>query len=162
MPWAPPTRRGRGSTFRASMAAMASTVPPIVLEIETPASPDEAWAALTIPARVAEWFTDASPLGAVGTAYRLDFGDGSVVDGTVSAIEPGRSFSYSWSWADAEPGQDTRVSWTVEPSSEDGSKVTLVHDGWAEAGLDRSTRDDHEGYWMGYLEDLASLLGSSD
>ncbi|HEX7950191.1 MAG TPA: SRPBCC domain-containing protein [Candidatus Limnocylindrales bacterium] len=138
---------------------MASTVAPIVLEIETQASPDGAWAALTVPERVAEWFTDASPLGAVGTAYRLDFGDGSVVDGVVTELEPGRRFAHTWAWADGEPDQGTRVSWSIQPLADSGSKITLVHDGWSEAGLDASTRDDHEGYWIGYLEDLAAVLG---
>ena len=38
-------------------------LPPIVIEIKTPASPDEAWLALTDPERVVLWFTDASPVG---------------------------------------------------------------------------------------------------
>ena len=36
---------------------------------------------LTEPEGVALWFTDASPLGPVGSTYRLDFGDGSLVTG---------------------------------------------------------------------------------
>jgi uncharacterized protein YndB with AHSA1/START domain len=142
------------------MEAMVTTLPPIVLEIETPATPAEAWAALTIPERVAEWFTEASALGAVGAAYRLDFGDGSLVEGVVTEVEPGRRFAHTWAWADAEPGQETAVSWTVDPLEAGGSKVKLIHDGWSEAGLDASTRDDHEGYWIGYLEDLAAVLES--
>jgi uncharacterized protein YndB with AHSA1/START domain len=137
---------------------MTSALPPIVLEIETPASPAEAWTAITVPERIADWFTDASALGAVGTAYRLDFGDGSVVDGVVTELEPGRRFAYTWAWADAEPGQGTVVSWSVEPLDAGGSRITLVHDGWAAAGLDEGARDDHEGYWIGYLEDLAAVL----
>jgi uncharacterized protein YndB with AHSA1/START domain len=140
------------------MAAMTTVLPPIVLELESAASPDEAWAALTRPERIAEWFTDASPLGEVGTAYRLDFGDGSVVEGVVTELEPGRRFAHTWAWTDAEPGQETLVSWSVEALPDGRSRVTLVHDGWAEAGLDESARDDHEGYWVGYLEDLASAL----
>jgi uncharacterized protein YndB with AHSA1/START domain len=137
---------------------MASTLPPIVLEIESAAPPAEAWAALTDPERVAEWFTEASPVGAVRTAYRLDFGDGSVVDGVVTELEPGRRFAHTWAWADAEPGQQTVVSWSVDPLETGGSRITLVHDGWAEAGLDASARDEHEGYWSGYLDDLAAVL----
>lgn len=140
------------------MATMTTVLPPIVLELESAASPAEAWAALTIPERIAEWFTNASPLGEVGTAYRLDFGDGSVVDGVVTELEAGRRFAHTWAWTDAEPEQETLVSWTVEALPDGRSRVTLVHDGWAEAGLDESTRDDHEGYWVGYLEDLASVL----
>jgi len=140
---------------------MATTLPPIVLEIETAAQPAEAWAAVTVPERIAEWFTDASPLGSVGTAYRLDFGDGSVVEGVVTELEPGRRFAHTWAWADAEPGQETVVSWSVEPLADGGSRITLVHEGWSEAGLDASARDDHEGYWIGYLEDLEAVLESA-
>ena len=143
------------------MATMTTALPPIVLEIETAAQPPDAWAALTVPERIVEWFTDASPLGPVGTAYRLDFGDGSVVEGVVTELEPGRRFAHTWAWADAEPGQQTVVSWSVEPLAGGGSRVTLVHDGWTEAGLDASAREDHEGYWIGYLEDLAAVLGNA-
>lgn len=155
------SRSTRTATRRASMAPMTTSIPPIVLEVVTAARPADAWAAVTVPDRIAEWFTDALPLGAVGADYRLDFGEGSVVEGVVTALEPGRRFSYSWAWADAEPGQQTQVSWLVEPLEDGGSRVTLVHDGWAEAGLDESARDDHEGYWVGYLEDLAAVLESA-
>jgi uncharacterized protein YndB with AHSA1/START domain len=138
---------------------MATATPPIVLEFETVASPAEAWAAVTVPERIAEWFTDATPLGPVGAAYRLDFGDGSEVDGVVMELEPGRRFAHTWAWTDAESGRGTVVSWTVQPLEDGGSRITLVHDGWSEAGIDGSARDDHEAYWNGYLEDLAAILG---
>ena len=137
---------------------MADTLPPIVLEIVTSASPAEAWAALTEPERIADWFTDASPLGEVGTTYRLDFGGGSVVEGIVTQLVPGHRFAHTWAWADVDPRQETVVSWTVEPSAGGGALVRLVHDGWAEAGVDEAARDDHEGYWSGYLDDLAAIL----
>jgi len=135
-----------------------TTLPPIVLEIETPASTGEAWAALTEPGRIAEWLTDASALGAVGDAYRLDFGDGSVVEGVIRELEPGRRFAHTWAWADADPRQETLVTWSVEALPDGGGRVTLVHDGWSEAGADAVTRGDHEGYWTGYLDDLSELL----
>jgi uncharacterized protein YndB with AHSA1/START domain len=131
---------------------------PIDLTIRTAAPPGRVWAALTEPERVAEWFTDASPMGRVGDPYRLDFGDGSVVDGVIVELEPGRAFAHTWSWAGAEDHEETLVAWSVEPADGGGSEVRLVHDGWAEAGLDGSTRDDHEGYWQGYLQDLAAVL----
>lgn len=137
---------------------MPQSLPPIVLIIETVASPAEAWAALTEPDRIAEWFTDASKLGDVGDPYRLDFGDGSVVEGVVTSVEPGRLFAHTWIWVDVDPRQETLVTWSVEPTGEGGSRISLTHDGWAEAGLDETARDDHEGYWTGYLDDLASVL----
>jgi uncharacterized protein YndB with AHSA1/START domain len=135
------------------------SLPPITLSVETNATPTAAWAALTEPDRVAEWLTDASELGRVGDVYRLDFGDGSVVDGVVTSLEPGKWFSHTWVWSDVEPSQETLVTWLVEPIGDDGCRITLTHDGWAEAGLDETARDDHEGYWSGYLDDLASVLG---
>ena len=53
------------------------------------------------------------------------------------------------------------VTWSVEPLTDGGARVTLVHDGWAEAGVDDAARDDHEGYWSGYLDDLAAILGDA-
>ena len=137
---------------------MGENLPPIIVAIETPASAGEVWSALTEPDRIAEWFTDASPLGAVGDPYRLDFGDGSVVEGVVREVEPGHRFAHTWAWADAEPRQETLVTWSVEALPDGGGRVTLVHDGWSEAGADAATRGDHEGYWSGYLDDLAALL----
>lgn len=137
---------------------MAEPLPPIVLTIQTPASPGDAWAALTEPERIAEWLTEASPLGDVGDTYRLDFGDGSVVEGVVQWIEPGRAFAHTWVWTDVAPVQETVVTWSVEPA-DGGTRITLTHDGWAETGLDETARDDHEAYWSGYLDDLMDILG---
>ena len=131
---------------------------PIDLTVETQAPPARVWSALTEPRDVAEWFTEASHLGRVGDPYRLDFGEGSVVEGVITELEPGRRFAYTWTWSDAEPHEETLVAWTVSPLDEGGTEIRLVHDGWAEAGLDGTVRDDHEGYWVGYLEDLAAVL----
>lgn len=137
---------------------MAEPLPPIVLTIETPATRDDAWAALTEPQQIAEWFTEASPLGDVGDLYRLDFGEGSIVEGVITLVEPGRRFAHTWVWTDAEPSPETIVTWSIEPSDTGGSRITLTHAGWAEAGVDMAIREDHEAYWGGYLEDLEAIL----
>jgi uncharacterized protein YndB with AHSA1/START domain len=131
---------------------------PIELSIETPADPEIAWEAISDPDRVAEWLTDATPLGEPGDPYRLDFGD-SVVDGSVVRVEPGHSFAFTWAWdGDETAAGETLVTWTVEPLPAGGALVTLVHEGWPETTPDDTTRDDHLGYWQAYLEDLAALL----
>ncbi len=141
---------------------MTDPIPAIDRRVDVPVSAPVAWAALTDPTRVAEWFTDAVPLGAVGDGYRLDFGDGSVVEGTIETLDPGRSFSYSWRWTGAPSTETTHVRWSVEQAAGDGgTTIRLVHDGWAEAGLDPSARHDHDGYWTGYLEDLVDVLRES-
>ena len=126
-------------------------VPPIELHLETP------WRTLTEPARVVLWLTDASTPHRVGEDYRLDFGEGSVVRGEILELTPGRVFAHRWAWEDGAPGEATVVSWTVEPV-DGGAVIRLRHDGWAEAAIDAGVRDDHEGYWSGYLEDLRDVL----
>ncbi len=131
---------------------------PIRLIVRTAVPSDVAWLHLTDPARVAEWFTAASPVGEVGEPYVLDFGEGSVVHGAIVEIVPGRRFAHRWAWLDDEPGPETLVTWEVRPLEKGGSEIELLHDGWAEAGADTAMRDDHEAYWCGYLDDLRDLL----
>jgi uncharacterized protein YndB with AHSA1/START domain len=131
---------------------------PIELSIETPADVETAWEAISDPDRLAEWLTDATPVGRPGDPYRLDFGD-SVVEGSVVSVDPGRSFAYTWAWdGDESETGVTVVTWTVEPLKAGGSLVSLVHGGWPETTSDDTTRDDHLGYWQAYLEDLLALL----
>lgn len=135
------------------------TPPSIDLVIETRADPETAWRTLTEPDRVVLWFTDASPLGPVGSPYRLDFGEGSVVAGHVVGLEPGRGFAHTWVWEDAGPGQPTTVAWTIEPLAGGGCRIRLVHAGWSEG--EETARDDHEAYWTGYLDDLSDILAEA-
>jgi len=134
---------------------------PIDLSVDTPLPPTEAWAVITDPVRIAEWFTDAPALGQVGSQYRLDFGDGSIVGGPVLALDPGRSFAYAWHWDGTPESETTTVTWSVEVLPDGGSEVHLRHDGWSAAGLDETARDDHEGYWTGYLDDLRDLFAEA-
>lgn len=133
---------------------------PIDRSIRTIADLETAWRTISEPERVVLWFTDVSPLGPVGSPYRIDFGDGSVVAGTVVAIEPGRRFAHTWAWEGAVPAEVTRVEWSVAPQPDGGSVVRLVHDGWETAGGE-TARDEHDGYWAGYLDDLSDVLGGA-
>ncbi len=137
-----------------------ATITPIRISGETIATVDLAWAALTDPPQVARWFADATPVaGGAGSAYSIDFGDGGVIDGVIHELVPGRRLSYTWQWR----GQDestTLVTWDLEPIANDGCRITLTHEGWQEAGADEALRDDHAGYWEGYLADLLDMLSS--
>jgi uncharacterized protein YndB with AHSA1/START domain len=143
----------------ASMEERADEPPsPIDLELEVDAPPDRVWALLTDPRLVGRWLTDASAVERVGDPYRLDFGEGSVVDGVVAEFEPGVRFAYTFAWVGSEAHEETYVEWSVEPVEDGGTVIRLVHDGWAEAGIDESVRDDHEGSWASYLHELAAVL----
>ncbi len=135
-------------------------VPPIVIEIEVPVTPDVAWRAVTDPAEVSEWFAAVDPAGDPGASYGIDFGDGSAITGVIRTHDPGRRLAYSWTWADNEGGPTTLVTWDVEPA-DGGARIRLTHDGWSEAGADQDTRDDHADYWEGYLGGLQELLSAA-
>ena len=133
------------------------TIAPIRLGFETSSPPMRAWSFITDTNLVRQWFADVTPVGDVGSPYRIDF-DGTFVDGRVLLVAPGRRFDYEWAWLGDEPRCPTRVSWQVVPLTDGGARIELLHDGWAEAGKDDATRDDHEAYWSGYLDDLQAIL----
>ena len=133
-------------------------VEPIELEINVPVDVVTAWVAVTDPVEVARWFADVTPIDGIGSPYGIDFGDGSAVEGRIRALEVGHKVAYTWTWADDPASPTTLVTWTVDSAEGGGSRIRLVHDGWTEAGADPDTRDDHAGYWEGYLDDLRDLL----
>jgi uncharacterized protein YndB with AHSA1/START domain len=130
---------------------------PIVLDVTAEVTPARAWAAITEPAQVAEWFADVTPADGVGSPYRIDFGDGSVIEGRVRALEPGRRLAYTWTWAGEAGALTTLVTWEVEAAGI-GTLIRLTHDGWAEAGADEATRDEHLEYWETYMDQLDRYL----
>lgn len=135
-----------------------TTIEPIELTVLTSTERAAVWIVLTDPTRLAEWFTQATEAGPAGAPYRLDFGAGSVVVGTIREHDPGRLLAYSWAWADQAPEAATLVTWTVAADPAGGTRIVLTHAGWTEAGLDEAAREDHRTYWEGYLGDLVALL----
>jgi uncharacterized protein YndB with AHSA1/START domain len=134
---------------------MPSSIAPLVLRAEVSTDPAATWAALTDPAIVEQWFAKATPVGAVGDTYEIDFGD-DVMRGAILEVAPGERLAYSWGWGETAPAQRTRVTWTIA-TSQDGTLVTLTHDGWTAAGLAAADRDEHARYWEGYLAALVEL-----
>lgn len=134
-----------------------AAIQPILIEIEAPVSAERAWHAVTDPAEVAEWFADVTPADGRNSPYRIDFGDGSAVEGRIRALEPGRKLAYTWTWTDDEDSPTTLVTWDVE-TIDGGARIRLTHDGWSEAGADAATRNDHAEYWQNYLDSLEELL----
>jgi uncharacterized protein YndB with AHSA1/START domain len=137
---------------------MAGRVAPMVIRAELATDRDATWAMLTDPGLVERWFTHATPVGPVGSAYVLDFGDGDTMRGEILEVVPETRLVYSWGWGDTAPAARTRVAWDLAPG-EDGTRVTLTHDGWADAGLTAKDRDEHAAYWEGYV---AALVEETD
>lgn len=133
----------------------------LVSTVTVPETPDEVWAALTDPERVAHWL--AVCRGAWATAGResmLDFEDGEFFwCRTLSAVRPrgyrpGR-LRLLWRWVGVGPA--TAVTWTVAPAAGpgDGCTVTVVE----EAENPPSDWRSWNGMgWPGILDQLAAHL----
>jgi uncharacterized protein YndB with AHSA1/START domain len=126
------------------------------MRAEVSTDPGATWDALTDPTIVPQWFAHATPVAAVGDPYELDFGGGDVMRGAILEVVPGERLVYSWGWGETSPDARTRVTWAIA-ISQDGTLVTLTHDGWTGAGLGAADRDEHARYWEGYLAALVEI-----
>jgi len=142
-------------------------IDPTVIRAELSTDPAATWEAITDPAIVERWFTRATPVGAVGDPYSLDFGAGDdTMNGAILDVAAGRLLAYSWGWGETPAEQRTCVSWELDPLADGCTLLTLTHGGWAEAGLTAADRDAHEEYWEQYVaalvevaDDLAGIEG---
>ena len=131
-------------------------IAPMIIRTEVSTDRVTTWRTLTDPVLVGRWFTHATPVGAVGDAYELDFGSGDVMRGEILEVVQDERLVYSWGWGDSAPGARTRVTWTLD-AADDGTAVTLTHDGWVEAGFGAAERDDHRRNWEEYVAALVEL-----
>ncbi len=112
--------------------------------------PQRVWAALTRPEALVQWLAPGSIDLRVGGAARLNFADsGTVIDSTVTALEPPRLIEYSWS----APGEPERpVRWEIAPAG-DNTQLTLTLTMPASEDAGRSCAG-----WAAHLEMLAAAL----
>jgi len=85
--------------------------------------PKDVWAMLTDPARLPEWLAPGELALNKGGPAKLNFPEsGTVIDSTVSAVEPPRLIEYSWSG----PGEPLRpVRWEAIPAP-GGTRLVLT------------------------------------
>jgi uncharacterized protein YndB with AHSA1/START domain len=118
-------------------------------EVVFEAAPDEVWAALTCPERLAEWFANDVELevrpGGAGT-FRWD--DGSLRHAVVEEVEHERRLAFRWS---DEEGSESRVELVLDDSP-DGTRLTVTET--ATAGLEANAL---AGEWSWGVTLLAAL-----
>ena len=89
----------------------------VVVEREIAHPPEKLWRALTQPHLIAEWLmrNDFAPV--VGHRFTLS-GDWGSVECDVRTVEPGKTLTYTWNHAHADPAFDLRsvVSFTLTPT----------------------------------------------
>jgi uncharacterized protein YndB with AHSA1/START domain len=85
---------------------------------------EKVWAAITVPARLADWLANAEIEMKVGGAIRLDwFGHNRMV-GRIVALDPPRTFAWTWTL----DGRETVVRFDLEADG-DGCRLILTHSG---------------------------------
>ena len=103
-----------------------------VYRVHIAATPEAAWAALTEPERVRQYYFDTAvrTTWEVGTVIDYVDADGTVaMTGVVTSFDPPRSFAHTFvaTWSETPDDQGT-LTWSIEPE-EGGVVVTLVHAG---------------------------------
>jgi len=139
----------------------------IVTEIDIAAPPSRVFEALTDPAQLMLWFTDAScPVKSwqmdarLGGSYSYATEKGNFVVNGVSEFEchgeilefdPPRLLVYTWiaNWH-LDPAKKTVVRWELTPVAV-GTHVRVTHSGLAQ---EPEARKDYSGGWPGVVEKL--------
>jgi len=122
----------------------------IVLERRLRAPIEKVWAALTIPERIACWFTETELEPRVGGRYRLRFPqDDYVMEGVITEFEPPRVLAHTWPH-ETHPGSIVRYE--LAPDGE-GCRLTLSQTALSRKGLNALPG------WHTFLE---ALPGAAD
>ena len=137
----------------------ASIADPIVFERVLPVSPDEAFELVTDPDRLRRWMAISAAIDLrIGGDVRLTIVPGSVNEGTVVEVVPGRRYVSTWGWThhdDPGPGGST-VEIDVEPHGE-GTLLRLTHH-----GLSPESAAPHGEGWEHFLDRLTEAARHGD
>ena len=105
----------------------------IVVEQSYSYSLEQVWEALTDPAALAEWLMPGEFKPIVGHKVRLHCEPRAEFDGSVEVevlkVEKPRLLSYSWKTSDMHT--PTTVTYTLNPLPGGGTRLRLVHAGFA-------------------------------
>jgi len=135
------------------------------LEVALDATPEQVWEAIATGPGISSWFvpTEVEP-GEKGR-IRQDFGSGYVVDGQVTAWEPGRRFGYgrfvpdeaSPEQPDAE-GPDYAFEFLVEGRAGGSTVLRFVQSGFLDGEGWDAEYDSLEHGWTLFFANLAAYL----
>jgi uncharacterized protein YndB with AHSA1/START domain len=98
----------------------------IVFERRLKKPVEKVWAALTIPERVADWFTEVEIDLRLGGLYRIHFRDMDyVVDGQITELDPLQRFTHTWPDVEDPRYADAYVRYELWPDG-DGTRLRLT------------------------------------
>ena len=125
----------------------------VIVEREFAHAPDKLWRALTQPHLIEEWLMKNDFAPVVGHRFNLRGDWGGVLDCEVLAIEPGRSLSYTWDFANDDPAYALRsvVTFTLTPTA------TGTHLRMEQAGFRPDQKQAFGGAKVGWQQFLGKL-----
>ena len=132
---------------------------PVIIERIIDAPPDEAFELLTQPERLRRWQALSASIDLrVGGEYRFTIVPGSIAEGTVTEIDPGRRLRLTWGWHGSEdlPPGASELLIELEPL-DDRTLVRFSH-----GGLDEAQAVGHGEGWNHYGDRLAAAAAGGD
>jgi uncharacterized protein YndB with AHSA1/START domain len=101
------------------MIGTATETRSVVVERELPYPPEKVWRALTQPHLIEEWLMKNDFAPVVGHRFNLRGDWGGVLDCEVLAIEPHRTLSYTWDFANEDAALNLKsvVTFTLTRTS---------------------------------------------
>lgn len=103
----------------------------VTVEREMPFPAERLWRALTQPQLIEEWLMKNDFEAAVGHRFSLRGEWGGVLECEVLAIEPNRTLSYTWNFANEDPAYalESVVTFTLTPT-ETGTRLRMEQSGF--------------------------------
>ena len=123
--------------------------------------PERLWRALTQPHLIQEWLMKNDFQPVVGHRFNLSGDWGGVLDCEVLTVEPHRTLSYRWDYANDDPAYTLRsvVTFTLTPIAE-GTHLRMEQSGFRH-DQKQAFGGAHAG-WKQFLEQLESVLSRAD
>ena len=123
------------------------------VEREFPHPPEKVWRTLTQPHLIAEWLMKNDFALAVGHRFKLRGEWGGVLDCEVLEIEPHRTLSYTWDFANDDPAfaMKSVVVFTLTPT-QNGTSLRVE-----QSGFRPEQRQAHGGAMAGWRQNLEKL-----
>ena len=107
----------------------------VIVDCDLDEPPEKVWRALTQPELMAVWLAEGDIKAEVGHLFELKPETG-LVECEVLKADPGRELRLAWRERD-EDGElvESEVSFVLTPTITGGTRLRLVHDGFAHAGF---------------------------
>lgn len=131
------------------------------MEVALAATPEQVWDAIATGPGISAWFV---PTEVADGRIRQDFGSGYVVDGRVTASEPGRRFAYGAGEPDPDSPERSTVEsnfafeFMVEARAGGSAVLRFVQSGFIEKDGWEAEYDSFRTGWTMFFANLAAYL----